>query len=436
MTMTTVPQAKDYLDLVKSRPVVYGWEAGFKDLKGLHNEWLRRFLLSEDDITLQAHRGSYKTTCISIAIALMMVLYPDKSIIFMRKTDDDVKEIITQVGKLLENNFFFALAAGIYDMRLAVVKQTAYEINTSVKYSPRGAPQLLGIGSKASITGKHGDIIITDDIVNLTDRVSKAERDRTKLVYQELQNIKNRGGWLINCGTPWHKDDAFALMPNLEKYDCYSTGLIGQEQIDTLRKSMSPALFAANYELKHIADADALFAAPNIAGSLADVMGGIGHIDGAYGGGDYTAFTALKLTPDGFVVFGRIWHSHVDSCLPEILAYHKQLQLGTVYCESNADKGYLAKELITRGIPANTYPERMNKFIKISTILRGNWGRITFVSDTAPEYLEQILDYTEHAPHDDAPDSLASIVRLATIIQSNNTVSAQDQIKALRAFGL
>lgn len=181
MTMTTAPKAKDYLDLVKSRPVVYGWEAGFKDLKGLHNEWLRRFLLSEDDITLQAHRGSYKTTCISIAIALMMVLYPDKSIIFMRKTDDDVKEIITQVGKLLENNFFFALAAGIYDMRLAVVKQTAYEINTSVKYSPRGAPQLLGIGSKASITGKHGDIIITDDIVNLTDRVSKAERDRTKL---------------------------------------------------------------------------------------------------------------------------------------------------------------------------------------------------------------------------------------------------------------
>ena len=36
---------------------------------------------------------------------------------------------------------------------------------------------------------------------------------------------------------------------------------------------------------------------------------------------------------------------------------------------------------------------------------------IVFVEGTDQEYINQILDYNENAEHDDAPDSLASIVR-------------------------
>lgn len=53
----------------------------------------------------------------------------------------------------------------------------------------------------------------------------------------------------------------------------------------------------------------------------------------------------------------------------------------------------------------------MNKYIKISTYLRENWDRIVFIKDTDKEYINQILDYTENAEHDDAPDSLASLLR-------------------------
>lgn len=56
------------------------------------------------------------------------------------------------------------------------------------------------MGIYASLTGKHADIVITDDIVNIKDRVSRAEREKTKLQYQELQNVKNRGGRFINTG--------------------------------------------------------------------------------------------------------------------------------------------------------------------------------------------------------------------------------------------
>ena len=99
--------------------------------------------------------------------------------------------------------------------------------------------------------------MFTDDIVNLKDRISKAERDEIKLRYQELQNVKNRGGKIFNTGTKWHKEDAVeTYMPNVKIYTCYDTGLMTRKEIEEIRNKMTPSLFAANYELKHIADED------------------------------------------------------------------------------------------------------------------------------------------------------------------------------------
>ena len=52
----------------------------------------------------------------------------------------------------------------------------------------------------------------------------------------------------------------------------------------------------------------------------------------------------------------------------------------------------------------------MNKYVKITTHLYKHWKSIYWF-DTDPEYLNQILDYTEDAEHDDAPDSAASLCR-------------------------
>ena len=59
------------------------------------------------------------------------------------------------------------------------------------------------------------------------------------------------------------------------------------------------------------------------------------------------------------------------------------------------------------------YHESMNKYVKISTYLRESWKDIVFIKETDPEYINQILDYTENAEHDDAPDSIASLLRAA-----------------------
>ena len=49
--------------------------------------------------------------------------------------------------------------------------------------------------------------------------------------------------------------------------------------------------------------------------------------------------------------------------------------------------------------------------MKIVTYLKSEWRNIVFVEGTDEAYIEQILEYNENAEHDDAPDSLASIVR-------------------------
>lgn len=170
-------------------------------------------------------------------------------------------------------------------------------------YAGYCACQLLGLGIKTSITGKHADLVITDDIVNLNDRISPAERTRIKLAYNELQNIKNRNGRFINTGTPWHKEDAISMMPNVKKYDCYQTGLIGREKLEELRQ---------------------------------------------------------------------------------------------------------------KGLPTKLYSENTNKFIKIASYLKKEWSNIYFLEGTDVEYLDEILDYSETAAHDDCPDSAASIIRALT----------------------
>ena len=365
------------------------------------------------DKTLQAHRGSYKTTCVSIALLEIIILYPNIRVAFIRKTDTAVKEIIAQVSKMLKTELVNELVRMIWGVNLFLIKDNATEIQTNLTDDPRGASQLTGMGIKGTITGQHYDLVFTDDIVTLEDRYSKAERDKTMAMYQELVNIKNRGGREFNTGTPWHPDDCFKLMPNIEKHDCYETGLISEQNLQELRDSMLPSLFAANYELRHIASEDVIFTNPQTGADPAIMeQCNVCHIDAAYGGADFTAFTMCQKKEGKYYIFGKLWHKHVDDCMNEIIRYRKQFNAGRIYNENNGDKGYLSKALLQKKERPVSYHEDMNKFIKITTYLKGAWKNVIFVAGTDEDYIRQITDYTEEAEHDDAPDSCASAIRL------------------------
>lgn len=414
-------KGKEIAELIKSNPSKVANAVGFKDIKPYpHNEWMNEIIFGHDDYTLMSHRGSYKSSCLSVCIALIMVMMPWLNIIFLRKADSDVTEMIKMVKKALKSKFISVLCEVLYNRQLCLIEDNAYSITTNLYISASGASQLLGIGIKSSLTGKHADIVISDDICNIKDRISKAERDFIKLQYQELQNIKNRGGRIINLGTKWHKDDVFTLMDNIHIYDYTVTGLISDEQLEKIKKSMLPSLFACNYELKIIASEDVIFTEPKTGGNPGMCEQGMAHVDAAFGGEDYTAFTIMRKSGGKYYIFGKLWHKHVENCYSDIKKYYAHFMCGKMPIEDNGDKGFTARDLKKEGLRAYTYHESMNKHIKITTYLLKIWDDVIFVDGTDEEYINQICDYNEDAEHDDAPDSASSLARLL-LNKSENT---------------
>ena len=402
------------LNFLLNRPADFGKLLGFTKLGPLHNKWIIDMVRGQKDKTLQASRGTYKTTCVSIALALICILQKKKKTMFMRKTDADVKEVIKQVQKILLDSHTQYIINCIYGVNLVLNVQSATEVNTNLSTDNKGTSQLIGVGTGGSLTGKHFDRIFTDDIVNVQDRISKAERDKTKTIYQELQNIKNRDGRIFNTGTPWHKEDCFTIMPEAEKFNCYHPEIqkiISKQELDEVRAKMTPSLFAANYELRHVASDDVLFTSPQTGADISLVEQGTGHIDAAYYGEDYTAYTVINLHDGKYYVYGKLWRKHIDDVLDTILEIHHGLKAGKIYCEENGDKGYLGRDLRKRGERVVIYTESMNKYLKITSFLKFEWENVIFVKGTDTEYINQICDFNDNAEHDDAPDSLASMIR-------------------------
>lgn len=410
-----------YIEYILTSIVEISHMIGFNLITDIHQEWFDLFFSDTQEVTLQASRNSYKSTLLSIFVACYMIIFPNKRILVIRKTDDDISDFIGTVKNILESDTFKYLVLKIWGVELQIINFNSCEITTNLKTNVDDAAQLRGKSLNSALTGKHADLIITDDIVTLTDRISRADREKTKIKYQELFNLLNRGGKVINCGTPWHKEDCFCLMNNLHVYDCYElekAGVMTKELIKEKRSKMTSSLFAANYELKHIANEDAIFTSPQFTDSEELIYNGICHIDARYSGSDYTAFTIIKKAEDKFYVFGKRFDKHVDDCLNEIFLLQKKYLGGKIYCENNGDKGYLKKKIIEMGNYADDYHESMNKYIKIISYLKPNWNNVIFLEDTDKDYINDILEYTDTAEHDDCPDSLASSIRIISTNRS------------------
>ena len=100
------------------------------------------------------------------------------------------------------------------------------------------------------------------------------------------------------------------------------------------------------------------------------------------------------------------------SVLAEAAALCRRYRCAPVWCESNGDRGYIARELRRLGVEARSYHESQNKYMKIATHLRRWWPLVTLAEGTDDAWLRQILDYSEDAEHDDAPDSAATACRI------------------------
>ena len=298
-----------------------------------------------------------------------------------------MREIYTDaiVGTINSRNIAMVCGVPVYCIGAEKISQLAKIQGASIKYC-------------------YGDEVAdwSEDVFNLL----KSRLDKSYSCFDGTFNPQGPNHWLHE----FLESDADIFY---QTYGIDDNPFLPPEFVTNLKAEYAGTVLYDRYILGLWAAAEgALFTTyPKYTDDVTFFRDGIAHIDAAYGGEDFTAFTCGKRQGDTLYLYGKIWHKHVDTVLNLCVSEAKRLLCAPILSETNADKGYLAKEIMRRDYSAMTYHENMNKHLKIATFLKKWWPNVVFLGGTDKQYVGQILSYTEDAPHDDAPDSAANVAR-------------------------
>ena len=398
---------------------------GLTDTTELHARWLIDYLENRGELTIMAHRESFKTSIISVGIALKLVLFPRRALGFFRKTDDDTADVVRNVAKYLCDPLIIRLSDMLWGFPIAITGKNNSEIETNYHIARLGEPALRAIGINGSLTGKHFYDITTDDIVNIKDRYSAAERENTKRFCYELVNVLNRGGVRTNTCTPWHKNDATAMFAGVRKYPVQTTGLFNEQQIAQKRRSMAAELFAINYELDLSAADESLFGKIGAAADFPQHSVAFAYLDPSHKGKDYTALCIGAMLFQRLIVCGFVWkkpwYDLFDSGALESIIGTLNAQTLTIETNGVGDMPVrMAKDAFGGSVRIFGINNTLPKIARIQTAAAFSESIDLVSFDDKPESQEfaaMIRDYDASAPHDDAPDSLAGLMESMKLIQ-------------------
>ena len=421
---------------------------------GLHSDWIKSVWLK--NTPLMAHRGSLKTTDISEIGTIWNWTLPmgrrDDRIMLVRGTFTAAKSSMETIARNMKHPLIVALFEVLYGQGCTeTVYNRENEILYKFKRTSTKEGSITAWGILQDFTGFHCDRVLGDDFITRESQYSAAVRQKTIAAVNEIQtNIVDKSGTCHWIGTPWHKEDAWQCLADPLKFPhrtrTLATGevLVGtnllsdaeyEEAIWGTRKDgkryrkISRSQEAANYDLNpDIPDEGMLFAdlatmAPWNPGLRPAPI--VAHLDAAFDGDDWTALSIGQRLPDNKIqVTGFCWPEHVNLRISDIVKICKRFRVSKITAERNADKGFVLRDLVAafkkegmlvsvpkdaKGIPG--YQESQNKHVKITTELLGAWPSLVWDTDVQEEYLSMVTSYNDHADHDDAPDSLASMVR-------------------------
>ena len=416
--MFEIDKYVNYLNIFHNDLSKFAKLLGYMKLTDLHSGWYNFLFRKKGYNTrvLLAHRNSYKTTTIILSIILYLLLNPKKSILIIRKSDDLASQLLYEIKENIKKDEIRLFFKMLYN-----IDTQQFEENKSMLRIgfTRREPSIFCGGIGKNLTGLHFDLIVCDDIVTEKDRYSNRERQRTINFFYELKNILNPDvGRIIITGTPWSENDLFGVLEKQEKVvflktDIYKSKIFTEEQINLLRETMPQTLFACNYELKHINSDETYFKNAKYIRFDFNKTKNFMHIDTSFDGDNYTAITILTNSEDKrIVVTGFVYKKNTYDMQSEIIDLTIKYNVCKLFIEANADKGIIARELQKKiAIPIVSYTEKQNKHIKIITTIKKYWDKIFFANNCQGDYVSQILEYTDFAKYDDAPDSLASILQ-------------------------
>ncbi|MDW8307717.1 MAG: hypothetical protein RML34_11685, partial [Leptospiraceae bacterium] len=272
-----------------------------------------------------------------------------------KKPDTLAAKVSLAIQKLFLHNrvlrlyFYSRFGLSSVETREWSQDKTVFAFKTRVTIEPSLATS--GIGG--SITGAHYDYVWCDDIVASEDRYSAAERERTKHFVYELANVIDPRGSRLYTGTPWHRDDAFSVLPPAKRYPIGTVTVpdIDDAWIAQTRALLPPSLWAANYELRFVEDYQPEF--PPLQFTDAVPAGErVWYIDPAFGGADHTAVAEGLRCGDKYYV---TWLFYKRQSIGDLYDYLQEefwaRGIKVVYYEENSAQRLIGAELRRRQIP-------------------------------------------------------------------------------------
>jgi len=113
-------------------PIAFAHLLGYNLLEGIHNEWIKTLLWRDADYTLQAHRDSYKTTCLIVAVTMAIILRPELTILLLRKESGSTVEFVRAVKKNLQSDIAQSFSMAVNKKPIQLLKDTQTEIHTNL----------------------------------------------------------------------------------------------------------------------------------------------------------------------------------------------------------------------------------------------------------------------------------------------------------------
>lgn len=414
LSFLTEEESRIILD-IKNNPHYLGYIAGKTKLTSLHSEWIKYIWETTAFRSLQAHRGSYKSTAVVvIGVIWWLLFHPDDRIAIVRKTFTDAADAVSTIAKIMADTKIREIFKIVHREYPEFVTRRKEKIEFSFKKTRTNEGSVEAFGLDAAFTGRHFDRVILDDVITQKDRVSRAERERTKQIIYEIQtNVIDPGKPVSYVGTPWHKDDAWTICPKPAKYSIYDCDILFEEDLAKLKKLTTPSLFAANYLLVHMADDKMLFSDPQWGEwQTHGIERVFAQVDAAYDGDHYCALTIMARRWDGKIqAVGFAYPGNIKTWAEEASDIMRRYRVKKLFNETNPDKGYTADLFRRFGVVVEEYDENMNKHAKIGTYLFEAWPDLIWTPETDYVYMSMITDYMEGQDLDDAPDSAASLCR-------------------------
>jgi hypothetical protein len=397
---------------IYNHPLILAKILGYSKLIEQHEKWLLEWRNSKGDMYIQAHRYSYKTTALIVLDTIWQFLFnPNLTIMLIRKSEDGACASLGEIIKQYQSESLQYVYSEYFDYKFKLKDFNKHELNLPNREVISKESNIRCFGMGGNMTGYHPDIVKADDTITTKDRYSRVARENTKQFVYELKNIKAIKTLFTN--TPWHVDDASVCMPVPSKYPLGSIDIPEMNTPEKLKELQSlPAdLYGCNYLLRSdIAKEGALI--PNMKfKNFTPGVTCIGYLDPGYGGACTTGLTLIQKNNKELIVKGFAWAEHILDIKEKIKLACMNNNCIELLIERTGVNDRVWREIVSIYHLSTPIDEKENKHFRITFYIKKRRDDLYFDDECQSTYLEQIRLYEEGQVPNEAPDTLAGIIR-------------------------